>query len=193
MKGLPVCEDQRHPAMLHEESEPRELVKVSKPARTEEPECCYGEMMGSGQLLDSVETGYWLKRESEKVDPVDVVRAVQHVIERVAEGNLSDLEGMLTAQAIHLDTLFCRFSSDARSQYSRNFEVAERLIKLGLKCQAHARANIEAIAEMRNPPVFAKQANVVQNGQQQVVNEAPGSSRARGKRIRANRTIGAAR
>jgi hypothetical protein len=66
-------------------------------------------------------------------------------------------------------------------------EQFERLLRLALKAQSQCRATLETLAVIRNPPVFARQANIA-NGPQQVNNgvtvtaepaEAKGS-RARG-------------
>jgi hypothetical protein len=51
-----------------------------------------------------------------------------------------------------------------------NLEATEIYMRIGLKAQAQCRANLEAIAEIKNPkPVFAKQTNIA-NGPQQVNN-----------------------
>jgi hypothetical protein len=50
-------------------------------------------------------------------------------------------------------------------------------MKLALKAQAQCRATIETLAAIKNPPVFAKQANIA-NGPQQVNNGSAHPPRA---------------
>jgi hypothetical protein len=81
-------------------------------------------------------------------------------------------EAMLTAQAHTLDSLFSDLTRLAYGNFS-NFDVAERLFRLAFRAQGLARATVETIGVLKNPPmVFAKQANVT-TGPQQVNNGVP--------------------
>jgi len=54
-------------------------------------------------------------------------------------------------------------------------DAADRYMRLALKAQGQSRATVETLAAMKNPPVFAKQANIA-NGPQQVNNSSIGTS-----------------
>ena len=87
----------------------------------------------------------------------------------VSKGNLARPEAMLMAQAHTLDALFGDLTRLAYNNLN-SFDVADRLYRLAFKAQSQARATVETLAAMKNPPmVFAKQANLT-SGPQQINN-----------------------
>lgn len=99
--------------------------------------------------------------------------ALEAMVQAVRGGDMSDLEAMLVSQAVAMQSVFADCANRARVQTSR--EAAATLTGLAVKAQAASRATILAIVELKNPrsTIFAKQANVNNGGQQQVVNGAP--------------------
>jgi hypothetical protein len=98
-----------------------------------------------------------------------LTKELAHQCKLVMDGDLSRPEAMLTAQAHTLDALF---SDLIRLAYQNlnHFDAAERLFRLAFRAQGHARATVETLSALKNPPmVFAKQANVT-TGPQQVNN-----------------------
>lgn len=99
------------------------------------------------------------------------VAALQHAMaesaERVKDGNLGGAEAMLMAQAISLNSIFVNLA--ARANATEYVEHLDRFARLALKAQSQCRATIETLAMMKNPPVFARQANIA-TGSQQVNN-----------------------
>lgn len=94
---------------------------------------------------------------------------VRRITNAVKAGDLSDLEGMLVAQAIALQTMAANFANRAHQQTGqRNLEA---FYGLALKTQAQSRATIQALVELKFPRqvVFSKNANI-NNGQQQINN-----------------------
>ncbi len=88
----------------------------------------------------------------------------------VGGGNMAGPEGLLTAQAFTLNTIFAELSRRAAVNMGEYINAAERYMRLALKAQAQCRATVETLAAMKNPPVvFARQANIA-NGPQQVNN-----------------------
>lgn len=87
---------------------------------------------------------------------------------KIVEGDLGSLEAMLGAQAVTCNAIFTDLSARAQRNY-QNGEIFERLLRLALKAQSQCRATAESLALMKNPPIFAKQANVT-SGPQQVNN-----------------------
>ncbi len=101
-------------------------------------------------------------------------------IGKVKTGDLSTLEGMLTAQAITLDKIFNEMARRSASNMGEFMNATETYMKLALKAQSQCRATVEALAEIKHPqPVnFVQQANFA-NGPQQVNNGvSPPDSRA---------------
>ncbi|MDP9892597.1 hypothetical protein J2W32_000959 [Variovorax boronicumulans] len=97
---------------------------------------------------------------------------VRRITNAVKAGDLSDLEGMLVAQAIALQTMAANFANRAHQQTGqRNLEA---FYGLALKTQAQSRATIQALVELKFPRqvVFSKNANI-NNGQQQINNGVP--------------------
>lgn len=112
----------------------------------------------------------------------DKVRAVNN-------GSLSDLEGTLVAQSNALNSIFVELAKRAHSNMGTHLDATERYLRLALKAQSQCRTTIETLAVIKNPPVFAKQANINNGGNQQINNGAPppsaensGTSAGRGQR-----------
>lgn len=98
-----------------------------------------------------------------------VVGQLEDRVAAVHRGDLRDAEALLIAQAVGLNSMYTELSVLARTNLVKNLDVAERLMRLSLKAQSQSRATLETLAAIKNPPVFARQANIA-NGQQQVNN-----------------------
>jgi hypothetical protein len=108
---------------------------------------------------------------------------------QVNAGDLSGPEALLTSQSVTLNAIFGKLACRAhQAQYVAQFET---YMRLALRAQGQCRATCEALAVLKNPPVFAKQANI-SHGPQQVNNSqgtrqvynAPGSETAQPPRAR---------
>jgi len=87
-------------------------------------------------------------------------------------GSIQRSESMLIAQAHTLDELFHVLTRRALVNFNGEcFEAGERYLRLALKAQSQARTTLETLATIKNPPIFAKQANIA-HGPQQVNNGA---------------------
>jgi hypothetical protein len=86
-------------------------------------------------------------------------------------GDMKRAEAMLYGQAHALQAIFMNFSRRALNQeYQKNLEA---FLRMALKAQNQCRMTLETLALIKNPPVvFAKQANINNGGQQQVINGA---------------------
>ena len=86
---------------------------------------------------------------------------------------MSDLEGMLVAQAFAMQAMFTDLATRARAQTTR--EGVNALTTLAIKAQAASRASVQAVVELKNPRQVAfirQQTNVATAGGQQQVNNA---------------------
>jgi hypothetical protein len=97
----------------------------------------------------------------------DIADALQQAGEEVVGGDLSRIEKMLTCQAITLDNIFNNMAR--RSTLQESYKGLEVFMRLGLKAQAQARSTAEALALLKNPQPYIRQANIAQ-GHQQVNN-----------------------
>lgn len=122
---------------------------------------------------------------------VGLTEAMQVLSERVASvngGSLSELEATLVAQSSALNSIFVELARRAHSNMGTHLDATERYLRLALKAQSQCRTTIETLAVIKNPPVFAKQANINNGGNQQINNGAPpsaqnsGTSAGRGQR-----------
>ena len=109
------------------------------------------------------------------IDAGNAADALGQTIEAVHGGDMSDLEGMLVAQAFALQTMFVDCATRARAQSSR--EASGTLMQAAMKAQAQAqcRATVQTIGELKNPRQVAfirQQTNVATAGGQQQVNNA---------------------
>ena len=99
------------------------------------------------------------------------LEALEAAIEAVQRGDLRDVEALLMAQAVALNAIFANVALRAQANMSEYLNAADRYMRLALKAQGQCRATLETLALVKNPPVFARQANIA-NGPQQVNNAA---------------------
>lgn len=101
------------------------------------------------------------------VDLRDLVTEMKKAGDEVVAGDLGRIERMLANQAITLDAIFNNMA--LRSYQQEGFKGIEVLMRLALKAQAQVRSTAEALALLKNPMPYIKQANVT-TGPQQVNN-----------------------
>jgi hypothetical protein len=105
-------------------------------------------------------------------EPRATLEAVRGMVKVAGEGNLSQAEAILLAQALALDSIFGNLACQAARPLSNGLDLerGERLLRLALKAQAQSRASLETLLTAKNPPVvIARQANI-SAGHQQVNN-----------------------
>jgi hypothetical protein len=90
--------------------------------------------------------------------------------QRIASGNLADIEAMLFSQATALQSIFTMLAMQA-SRSTHSYRQVETYLRLALKSQNQCRATLEALTAMKNPRqvAFVAQANIA-HGPQQVNN-----------------------
>ncbi len=102
----------------------------------------------------------------------DLMRELRKAGEEVACGDMSRVEKMLAHQALTLDAIFNNMA--LRSSKQDTFKGIEVLMRLALKAQAQARSTAEALALLKNPQPYIRQANMT-TGPQQVNNAYVGA------------------
>jgi hypothetical protein len=89
-------------------------------------------------------------------------------VSAVNQGDMRRAEAMLLTQSHTLDLIFCNLMRRAMNQTTMHHW--EAYMRMGMKAQSQCRATLQALADIKNPPVvFAKQANIT-SGPQQVNN-----------------------
>jgi hypothetical protein len=88
-------------------------------------------------------------------------------VDAINAGQMGRAEGLLISQAHTLDAIFVNLMRRAMKQTSMPHWDA--YMRMGMKAQSQCRATLQALADLKNPPVFAKQANIA-NGPQQINN-----------------------
>ena len=131
----------------------------------------------------SVLSAVTLKRYSGAGDALevpDLVTEMRKAGDEVVAGDMGRVERMLVNQAMTLDSIFNDMAQ--RSGRQDSYKGIEVLMRLALKAQAQARSTAEALALLKNPMPYIKQANMT-TGPQQVNNtyaSASGHSSAKG-------------
>lgn len=98
----------------------------------------------------------------------DMLTEMRKAGDEVVSGDLGRVERMLMNQAMTLDAIFANLAErSSRQEYMKQMET---YLKLALKAQAQARATAEALALLKNPQPYIKQANIAQGGNQQINN-----------------------
>ena len=109
-------------------------------------------------------------------NPLVAAAELERLCDEVNCGDTDRIEAMLLSQAVSLEVIFAALAR--RGSQQENMRHFESFLKLALRAQSQARATLEALAAIKNPPmVFAKQANIA-HGHQQVNNGIPMPPRA---------------
>lgn len=123
----------------------------------------------------SVLSAVTLKRYSGAGDALevpDLVTEMRKAGDEVVAGDMGRVERMLVNQAMTLDSIFNDMAQ--RSGRQDSYKGIEVLMRLALKAQAQARSTAEALALLKNPMPYIKQANMT-TGPQQVNNSYAGT------------------
>ena len=123
----------------------------------------------------SVLSAVTLKRYSgggDALEMPDLVIEMRKAGDEVVGGNMGRVERMLANQAMTLDAIFNDMAQ--RSGRQDTYKGIEVLMRLALKAQAQARSTAEALALLKNPMPYIKQANMT-TGPQQVNNAYAGT------------------
>ena len=124
---------------------------------------------------NSVLSAVTLKRYSGAGDALevpDLVTEMRRAGDEVVAGDMGRVERMLVNQAMTLDSIFNDMAQ--RSGRQDSYTGIEVLMRLALKAQAQARSTAEALALLKNPMPYIKQANMT-TGPQQVNNSYAGT------------------
>jgi len=116
-----------------------------------------------------------LKRYSgagDEMDVADLLTEMRKAGDEVVAGDMGRVERMLANQALTLDSIFHDMAQ--RSGRQETYKGIEVLMRLALKAQAQARSTAEALALLKNPMPYIKQANMT-TGPQQVNNTYAGT------------------
>ena len=106
----------------------------------------------------------------------ELLTAMRKAGDETVAGDMGRFERVLTHQFLTLDALFNNLAQ--RSGRQESFKGIEVLMRLALKAQAQARSTAEALALLKNPMPYIKQANMT-TGPQQVNNYAGTSAHSR--------------
>lgn len=119
----------------------------------------------------------------------DCLTVLQEKSKAVKNGDLSEVEGILTAQIASLNCIFTELARRAALNMGEFTEAFERYMRLALKAQSQCRTTAETLAVLTNPPVvYAKQANFAQ-GHQQINNAASAPTEGINRPIRAHARV----
>lgn len=111
----------------------------------------------------------------------ECVTAMGVTTQKVNGGDLAGLEAMLAAQAVTLNAMFTQLAHQTSKMTV--VDQIDWFTRLALKAQGQCRTTVETLAQMKNSPIFARQANIA-NGPQQVNNGTPSRVRPRAREIR---------
>ena len=108
----------------------------------------------------------------EALGVTELLAAMRKAGDETVAGDMGRFERVLTHQFLTLDALFNNLAQ--RSGRQDSFKGIEVLMRLALKAQAQARSTAEALALLKNPMPYIKQANMT-TGPQQVNNTYAGT------------------
>ena len=111
------------------------------------------------------------------LDSLDLLVELRQAGDEAVAGELDRYERMLASQALTLDCMFHHLAERAGRQ--QTLPAMETLLRMALKAQSQSRATVEALAAIKNPMPYIRQANIAQ-GHQQVNNgrSSPGAEKS---------------
>jgi hypothetical protein len=89
-----------------------------------------------------------------------VLQRLGEVTSRVASGDTKDVESMLAAQALSLDSIFHKLALQAERNIGHYPKAVDTYLRLALKAQSQCRATAETLAVMKSPRQYISQTNV---------------------------------
>jgi hypothetical protein len=94
-----------------------------------------------------------------------LILSLDDQIKSVNNGDLKDIEGVLTAQIHILNSVFNNLA--IRSKNQTNLAVIEQFMRLAFKAQNQCRVTVETLANLKNPApsTLVKQTNIGYNQQ----------------------------
>jgi DNA primase len=94
----------------------------------------------------------------------DLMGELRTAGDEVVAGDMGRIERIMTHQVITLNAMFNNLAQrSSRQEYMKQMET---YLRLALKAQAQCRSTAEALALLKNPQPYIKQANIAQGHQQ---------------------------
>jgi hypothetical protein len=101
---------------------------------------------------------------NENLEVDSLAKQLREQVTKVNQGDMSQPEAMLMAQAHTLDELFNNLARRACNE--SGLQQYEAQLRLALRAQNQCRMTLETLSNIKNPPVvYAKQANFANNQQ----------------------------
>lgn len=93
-------------------------------------------------------------------DLAAVLERLGEISSRVVSGETKDVESMLAAQALTLDSIFHKLALQAERNIGHYPKAVDTYLRLALKAQSQCRATVETLAVMKSPRQYINQTNV---------------------------------
>jgi hypothetical protein len=93
-------------------------------------------------------------------DLAAVLQRLGEMSSRVVSGDTKDIESMLAAQALTLDSIFHKLALQAERNIGQYPKAVDTYLRLALKAQSQCRATAETLAVMKSPRQYISQTNV---------------------------------
>ena len=151
---------------IADKATPKPPTKAVAPVAEKPKHLLPHQLVLSSNTQNAVGILAWSKFAGE-ADLQELVNNLGEQTKNVQAGDMRPVEGMLYRQAKTLETMFTSLARRAANQDGlKQFQVN---LTLALKAQAQCRATLEALALVKNPMPYIRQANIA-NGPQQVNN-----------------------
>jgi hypothetical protein len=93
-------------------------------------------------------------------DLAAVLQRLGEITSQVASGETKDIETMLAAQALTLDSIFHKLAIQAERNVGQYPKAVDTYLRLALKAQSQCRATAETLAAIKSPRQHITQNNV---------------------------------
>jgi hypothetical protein len=105
-------------------------------------------------------TKYRFTSNLAEIDSMALAARMQELTEDSCSGDLGNMEALLAAQAITLDSIFHRLAVQAQQNIGHHSNAVDIYLRLGLRAQSQCRSTIEALAAIKTPKQYINQTNV---------------------------------
>jgi hypothetical protein len=123
-------------------------------------------------------------------DLAAMLQRLGEITSKVASGDTKDVESMLAAQALTLDSIFHKLALQAQRNVGQYPKAADTYLRLALKAQNQCRTTAETLAAIKSPRQHITQNNVARAMQINIEMEGSHADRrAEGQDAASNTTV----
>ena len=110
----------------------------------------FAKKMLSPHIMNTATVQALIKPIGGEIDLKESILIMPEKVEKINDGDLSELEATLTAQVVSLNSLFTAVAIRSSNNMGHDLKIVEVYMRLALKAQAQCARTIEVITTVKN-------------------------------------------